>query len=123
MQGILRRDGAQVTFALYDGDAPDAAHLLYRDGAPMAVTGRHRTDRLLEIAGRKWTARFTATPAFEARLHAGSIAPTIAGAGTAISLVLFLIALITSRMVSERRLSAQAIRAAESAAAAAAPQP
>ena len=112
MKGILRQGEALVAFALHDGSDPATDNLLYRDAAAGDPAGR-TTRRDLDIAGRHWTVLFTATPEFERRADAGSEAPTVAGAGLAVTLVLFLVAALGMRMLDERRRAAQAIHATE----------
>ncbi|MFC3230596.1 CHASE domain-containing protein [Marinibaculum pumilum] len=112
MQGIIQEGGALVAFELHDGPDPTAGNLLYRDHGPGTLAGRNAR-RDLDIAGRHWTVLFAATPEFERRAAAGSEAPAVAGAGFAISFVLFLVVLLSLRMLEERRRSAQAMHAAE----------
>lgn len=113
LSGILPSGRAPVTFTLHDGSDPQPEALLFRSAPAAAVGERRRAERALQVAGRHWTASFAATPEFEAGAHAASQAPTVAGTGMAISLILFVMAVLASRMVRERRRSAQTIREAQ----------
>lgn len=69
MRGILGAQAPPVDLAIYDGEAPAPEHLLFdasrdRGAANGGAQGRSfRSTHHLELAGRRWTLAFAASPA------------------------------------------------------------
>jgi signal transduction histidine kinase len=88
-----RETQRSVDVAVYAGAEPLPEHLLYRSGAGSLVdpSDERRFTRAarLEIAGKPLTLSFVARPEFE-RGSSKALLPLIAGAGTLLSVVLFL---------------------------------
>jgi PAS domain S-box-containing protein len=92
-----------VTFAIYDGRAPDESELLYaatnaRGGPPPRLTMTRQT----LIAGRPWTISFQSTPAFEATSDRRRIPGALFG-GLLASTILFAV----TRAQSQARADAE----------------
>ena len=78
-----------IAFSLYDGIAPSEQELLYGSpGDPNAAQAtRLGNDEYLVVSGHSWTLSARALDTFESRFGR-TIAPLIAGGGTALSLLL-----------------------------------
>ena len=102
-----RLDDADIE--LFDG-APSTENLLFAS-TQRGASARFVIDHPVDIAGRRWLARFSSTPAFE-RDQASAEPGLILFGGTALSLMLFVLLNINAR--HRRRMQAAAARLAQS---------
>jgi signal transduction histidine kinase/CHASE1-domain containing sensor protein len=86
--GTLGDAQPAVGVDVFDGAEPRAESLLYRAGGPHGARVRHDRLERLEIAGRPWTIRYSATDAFGSRTEQYLPAAVLA-AGLAVASLLF----------------------------------
>jgi PAS domain S-box-containing protein len=128
MHGIFGERAADLDIDIFDGDRASAATLMY-DGRSPHATGRTRsfvTERVLDVAGHRWTMSIRPSPGFEARVPSDT-PRLIALGGTIASLLLSALVLLLargraralreaaelSREISERRRVEGALRESE----------
>lgn len=102
-----RLDDADIE--LFDGD-PSAETLLFAS-TQRSTSARFVIDHPVDIAGRRWMARFSSTPAFE-RDQASAEPDLILFGGTTLSLMLFVLLNINAH--HRRRMQAAAARLVQS---------
>jgi diguanylate cyclase (GGDEF)-like protein/PAS domain S-box-containing protein len=88
MRRILGHDGADVGIEVYDGERPDAAALLFREGVE-AADAAIMVQGTVRLENATWTVVIHPTPAFRNALGT-SHARAVLIAGLAVSLLLFL---------------------------------
>jgi PAS domain S-box-containing protein len=94
-EGILGRNPRpRAAFELFDG-APAPESLLHRSGA-QAGAGRLTTTRMIDVAGRQWTARVFSTPALDLG-STQALVPLTFWAGGALTIFLSVLALLQVR--------------------------
>ena len=107
--GILGRDTRpRASFALFDG-SPSGGRLLY--GAEPRDPARFTAERLIDIAGRQWTARIFATPALDQSSHR-VLVPFVFWGGV---LATFVLTALASLQTAARRRAEASERRAEDA--------
>ncbi len=71
MTGILGGRPLEISFEVFDGDAPSRAALLYDEDATLTLESTEEPDYMVErratFAGRRWTIRFMADRGFDPR--------------------------------------------------------
>lgn len=77
-----------IGLAVYDGEAEVPSALLYGDGTVVARAGGLTTAHRLEVGGRTWTVRHTATAAFVSRTDR-ALPGLVLGVGAALTVLLF----------------------------------
>ena len=80
--GLTSRQGQDFALEVFDGDRADPAHLLYAAGAD-AVSGDPLFVRMAQVdmAGRRWTLRWTSLPSFVDRTLSNEPLSVLLGGG------------------------------------------
>jgi signal transduction histidine kinase/CHASE1-domain containing sensor protein len=114
LSGALDDEQARtIGLAVYDGAEPRPEALLH-DAEPGTGTGRRTRIERLEIAGRPWTLRYAASPAFASRTER-TLPGAVLAAGLAVAALLFWITIGGAR--ARGRAEQEALRASFLAAA------
>ncbi|WP_426193979.1 CHASE domain-containing protein [Massilia sp. DWR3-1-1] len=95
MAGLGGERSAEVTLAIYDGDATTADARLYSTDpgarAPAAFRPRFSTLRRIDVAGQRWTLEIDSTPQLEARIPSSGAAWIALGGSVAATLLAMLV--------------------------------